>query len=120
MRFLLDQDVYAATARFLTALGHDVLPVAEAGLSRASDTDLLKAACDQGRLFVTHDKDFGGLVFVHTMGRGVIFLRMTPATLDAVHRELARVLTEHSETELEQAFVVVEPGRHRFRRLKAR
>lgn len=44
MRFLLDQDVYAATARFLVALGHDVLPAAEAGLARASDVELLRAA----------------------------------------------------------------------------
>lgn len=120
MRFLLDQDVYAVTARFLAALGHDVLRAAEAGLSRAGDTELLKAANDEGRLFVTRDKDFGGLVFVEGMKGGVLFLRVTPATLDAVHRELARVLGEHGETELAQAFIVVEPGRHRFRRLKVR
>ncbi len=34
MKFLLDQDVYAATVRFLSALGHDVVPVAKIGLSR--------------------------------------------------------------------------------------
>jgi hypothetical protein len=31
MKFLLDQDVYAATARFLSELGHDVVPVAQKG-----------------------------------------------------------------------------------------
>lgn len=120
MRFLLDQDVYAATGRFLAALGHDVLRAAEAGLSRASDTDILKAACDQGRLFVTRDKDFGSLVFLKGITVGVIYLRMLPATMDAVHRELARVLAEHPESDLMAAFVVVEPGRHRFRRLTRR
>lgn len=44
MRFLLDQDVYAATALFLAGLGHDVVPVARIGLSQASDEDLLKTA----------------------------------------------------------------------------
>jgi len=29
MRFLLDQDVYAVTARFLAGLGHDVIQVAQ-------------------------------------------------------------------------------------------
>lgn len=33
MKFLLDQDVYAATARFLGELGHDVVPVSEIGLA---------------------------------------------------------------------------------------
>jgi len=42
---------------------------------------------------------------------------MLPSTQNVVHQELARVLKEHSEVELMSAFVVVEPGRHRFRRL---
>jgi len=33
MKFLLDQDVYAAMLRFLSGLGHDVIPVAQIGLS---------------------------------------------------------------------------------------
>ncbi len=36
MRFLLDQDVFAATARILRGLGHDVVSVAEIGLSQAT------------------------------------------------------------------------------------
>ena len=118
MKFLLDQDVYAATARFLSALGHDVVPVAKIGLSRADDSDLLKTAREQDRIFVSRDRDFGGLVFVQDLGAGVIYLRMLPSTQNAVHQELARVLKEHPESELRQAFVVVEPGRHRFRKLK--
>ena len=117
MRFLLDQDVYAATGRFLIGLGHDVVTIAKVGLSRSSDSDLLEIAHEQSRIFVTRDRDFGGLVFVQGLGAGVIYLRMMPSTQDTTHQELARVLEEHSEAELTQAFVVVEPGRHRFRKL---
>lgn len=67
MRFLLDQDIYAATARHLVDLGHDVVRAAELGLSRAADEELLK-------------------------------------TLSA--------------SELARAFVVVEPGGHRIRRIR--
>jgi len=59
MKFLLDQDVYAVTARFLSDLGHDVVPVAQVGLSQADDQDLLRMAQEQGRIFVTRDRDFG-------------------------------------------------------------
>ena len=46
MKLLLDQDVYAATARFLLGLGHDVVPVARIGLARAQDQEiLLDRAC---------------------------------------------------------------------------
>ena len=37
MGFLLDQDVYAVTARFLRDCGHDVVTASELGLSRAID-----------------------------------------------------------------------------------
>ena len=70
MRFLLDQDVYALTIRFLRDLGHDVVTAAEFGLSRAADTVLLARAGQERRLFVTRDKDFGGLVFVEHLGKG--------------------------------------------------
>lgn len=117
MRFLLDQDVYAATALFLAGLGRDVVPVARIGLSQASDEDLLKTAQEQSRIFVTRDRDFGALVFMKPSGSGVFYLRMLPSTQNAVHRELERVLKSHSEEELRKAFVVIEPGGHRFRRL---
>lgn len=44
MRFLLDHDVYVATARFLKSLQHDVVQVAQIGLSQAKDAQLLKVA----------------------------------------------------------------------------
>ena len=117
MRFLLDQDVYALTDRFLRDLGHDVVTAAELGLSRAPDTVLLTLAGQERRLFVTRDKDFGGLVFVGRLGKGVFFLRLSPSTIQATHDELQRILQTYAESELAGAFIVVEPGRHRFRTL---
>jgi len=42
---------------------------------------------------------------------------MLPSTQGSVHTELERVLSTYREDELMKAFVVVEPGGHRFRRL---
>ena len=117
MRFLLDQDVYALTARFLRASEHDVVTAAEIGCSQATDAVLLRMAQEQGRLFVTRDRDFGGLVFVENAGKGVVSLRVLPSTVQACHSELEKVLRSYPEEELRNAFVVVEPGRHRLRRL---
>ncbi len=117
MKFLTDQDVYAGTIAFLQQLGHDVITAAQLGLSRADDADLLRAAHSQGRIFVTRDRDFGNLVFVHALGTGVIYLRMLPSTQQVVHAEIERVFKQYSEAELLRAFVVVEPARHRFRQL---
>ncbi len=117
MRFLLDQDVYATTARLLSGLGHDVTLLAQIGLAQAEDEDLLRTAQNQSRLFVTRDRDFGKLVFVNALGCGVLYLRVMPSTQSSVHQELERVLNIYSEEELRQAFVVVEAGGHRFRRV---
>jgi predicted nuclease of predicted toxin-antitoxin system len=117
MKFLLDHDVYAVTAQLLRGLGHDVVTVAEIGLVQADDLELLDAARQQQRIFVTRDRDFGALVFVQAMGPGVLYLRMLPSTQGAVHRELERVLRRYSEDELAKGFVVIEPGRHRYRRI---
>ena len=117
MKLLLDQDVYAATARFLLDLGHDVVLVAGLGLSRAQDREILRVAQEQNRVLVTRDRDFGNLVFVRELGAGVIYLRIMPSTQNVVHAELERMLSLHTEEELAQAFVVVEPGGHRIRRL---
>ena len=116
MKFLADQDVYAATIALLTDLGHDVVPVAQIGLSRAEDMNLLRVAHEQEQIFVTRDRDFGGLVFVDGAGPGVVYLRILPSTRNLVHGELERVLTMYSEDELKSAFLVIEPARHRIRK----
>ena len=117
MKFLLDQDVYAITAHFLSGLGYDVILAAGLGLSRADDEELLKEAQARKRIFVTRDRDFGNLVFVKGMGPGVIYLRMLPSTLNSVHVELKNVLAKYSVDELAKAFVVVEAQGHRIRRI---
>ncbi len=80
MKFLADQDIYAVTVRLLAGMGHDAVPAAQLGLSQADDMDLLRVAQQQGRILVTRDRDFGGLVFVQGAGKGVIYLRILPST----------------------------------------
>lgn len=118
MKLLLDQDVYALTERFLRELDHDVMTASELGLSRAHDLDLLKHSGEQGYIFVTRDKDYGNLVFMHGAGRGVIYMRMLPSAMNEVHAELKKVLETYSETELAKSFIVVEKNRHRIRRIE--
>ena len=117
MKFVADQDVYAITIGLLSGLGHDIVPAAQLGLAQAEDAELLRVAHEQDRIFLTRDRDFGALVFVQGSGPGVIYLRVLPSTQNAVHAELERVLTLYNEQELQASFVVIEPGRHRIRRL---
>lgn len=117
MRLFLDHDVYAITARFLEDLGHDVVTAGTSGHGQTDDSELLRIARDDDRLLVTRDRDFGRLVFVSRAGSGIIYMRLNPADLSAAHKELKRVLETYSESDLKEAFVVVETGRHRFRNI---
>ena len=119
MRLLIDQDIYKITMDHLREWGHDLLTAKELGLQQASDEDLLKSARGENRLLITRDKGFGGLVFLNKeLATGVILLRMTPMNAEEVHHELHRLLEEHGEDELKKVFCVVEPHRHRIRRLR--
>lgn len=117
MKFLLDQDVYGLTEKFMREEGYDLVTASELGLSRAKDADLLKVAKEQKRIFVTRDKDYGNLVFVHHAGSGVIYLKILPVDMTKVHFELKRVLETYTEDELSKSFVVVEKNRHRIRKI---
>ena len=116
MKFLTDQDVYGTTVRAIRGAGHEVVTVSQLGLAQAADDELLRVAQAEGRILVTRDRDFGGLVFVQGGRAGVIYLRMSPSTQNAVHAEIKRVVMLYSEQELQGSFVVVEPGRHRIRK----
>jgi predicted nuclease of predicted toxin-antitoxin system len=116
MKLLLDQDVYGLTVKFLIESGYDLLTVAQLHMSQAPDEEVLKTAQAQNRILITRDRDYGNLVFVKGLGSGVIYLRIQPNNLAAVHRELLRVLEIYAEPDLIGAFVVVEADKHRFRR----
>ena len=117
MKLLLYQDVYEITARFLTESGYDVVRVAELGMARAADEENLLKTQELGRIFVTRDRDYGNLVFIKQIKSGVLYLRVLPSNIDSVHAELKSILDTYSEETLKSAFVVIEPGRHRFRQI---
>lgn len=81
MKFLLDQDVYAITAKFLVDAEHDVILVAQLGLAQATDEEILRTAQEQSRILVTRDRDYGNLVFVRAIGTDAIYLRVLPTTV---------------------------------------
>lgn len=117
VKLLLDQDIYAITARFLVDEGYNVITASQLNLSRASDEEILRTAQAQNRILITIDRDYGHLVFVRKIEIGVIYLRVSFASINSVHNELIRVLKTYSEAELFKAFIVIEESGHRFRKL---
>lgn len=118
MRFLADHDVYFSTVQELRHSGHDVITAKELQMQAADDSDLLAKAKTLNRIFISRDKDFGTLVFLHALrAPGVIFLRISPTEIEAVHRVLHRLLREQSEELLHRSYCVVASSRYRMRQL---
>ncbi len=119
MRFFADQDVYGGTIAFLRSQRHDIQTAREASLSSAPDQEVLHHALEVERILLTRDSDYGSLTFLSAQpSTGIIFLRIARPTISQVHDELLRLLAEHTEEELHNLFIVVEPGRHRIRPMR--
>jgi predicted nuclease of predicted toxin-antitoxin system len=76
MKFLADAHISVQMVAMLRDLGHDCLDSA-AIPSRMSDVEVLLLAASETRALITSDKDFGELVFVHTIPcPGVVLIRV--------------------------------------------
>ena len=58
MKFLLDNQLPAALAKFLVSRGHDARHVLDIGLDKASDTEVWKYAAANSLTLITKDEDF--------------------------------------------------------------
>ena len=119
MRFLIDQCLSAELASHLAAAGHDAVHVANCGLSRADDAEILARAATEGRVLVSADTDFGGLLAARdvTVPSVVLFRRRTRRR---PHEQAMILLTNLAaiEEDLEAGAVgVIEDTGIRVRRL---
>ncbi len=115
MKFLLDVCASSRSMYLtLTGLGHDVISAIEIDPS-AADEELLALAAEERRILITEDKDFGELVFVHSLPHPCIirFLDMPVAEKAAAMMEL---LQHHEDDITADAIIVVTRGRIRIRR----
>jgi predicted nuclease of predicted toxin-antitoxin system len=116
VRFLLDESANFRIIPYLRRMGHAVATIAVDHPASLPDNEVLAIAEREDRILITHDRHFGGLVFVkHQPHAGVILLRLgSRPPLDLIITRLTVVLTDYSH-ELDQ-FIVVTPDRIRVRR----
>lgn len=81
-RLLLDQGLPRSSAVLLTEAGWDVIHVADIGMSRSDDGEILRHAQAEARVCVTLDADFHALL-VTGGERGPSVIRIRKEGLDA-------------------------------------
>ena len=114
MSFLADENLPTSLVARLRGEGLDVEHVFET-MRGSDDETVLGHAVTRRAVILTADKDFGDLVIARGLrAHGVVLIRLHPIRqhLD----EIVNAILEHAP-ELEGAFVVVQEGRVRIRRL---
>lgn len=119
MRLLVDQNLARRVATHLAEAGHDAVHVAERGLSRAGDDEVLAVALAESRVLVSEDTDFGALL-ARSGDRLPSFVLIRSAeplsSLDQAALLIANL--PHVARDLEEgAIVVLGRGRMRIRPL---
>ncbi len=82
-RLLLDQGLPRSTAGLLTQAGWDAIHVADIGMSRAGDMDILQHALAEARVCITLDADFHSLIAISGASHPSV-MRIRKEGLDAV------------------------------------
>jgi predicted nuclease of predicted toxin-antitoxin system len=93
MRLLVNENVSATVIQALRQRGHDVLSAKES-MRGESDSAVLLRARQEGRLVVTHDKDFGELAFRNCLPAecGILLFRLGGADPDSDNRRMLEVI----------------------------
>lgn len=93
MKILADLHIAPATVAFLRELGHDALRASDILAPTAEDIEIVAEAIRSGRVILTQDLDFGGLIALSGADRpSLITLRLGSAKVEYVNEVLARIL----------------------------
>ena len=117
MKFLADESVDFGVVRALRAAAFDVLAVAELDPG-ISDKMVAEQAYREERILLTEDKDFGQLVYATgALAHGVIFVRFPSQLRSEMVASVVQIVRQ-SGARFAGQFVVVQPGRARFSKLR--
>jgi len=97
--------------------GHEVLTVTDV-MPAANDEDVAEFARAQDLVLITEDRDFGRLAYAVSRGScGVIYVRWRFDARSSLGAALVSLASRLGQ-DLNDAFVVLTPGRARIRRLR--
>jgi predicted nuclease of predicted toxin-antitoxin system len=115
LRLLIDQMIDVDVAAAVERLGHDVRTVGSYGFARADDADIIRLACDEGRILVTLDEHFGDWAVLPLEHHpGVIRVKADPTTTSEISAVLLPFLEQYADRDFTDHLVIVRRRRIRW------
>ncbi|GAB6285087.1 MAG: hypothetical protein STSR0009_12880 [Methanoregula sp.] len=116
MKLLADENIPYSVVRVLADSGYDILWIRTESPG-ISDIDVMKYACQEKRIILTNDKDFGELVMKDNLcpSVGIILFRLPMKSPTVIAEYILNILK--SRTDWEGHFSVIEEKRIRMRSL---
>ena len=108
---LADENFPIASVVRLRSDGFDIVAISELAPGMP-DVDVLSTACEQNRVLITFDRDFGELIYrdLAPVPPGVIYLRVTASSAEEPARVVADLLGDSSFEILGRFSVVTGDG----------
>ena len=118
MKFLIDMPLSPTLALWLKGQGHDAVHVAELGMSRAPDSEIMARAILEHRTVVTADLDYPRLLALNGAdGPSLILFRGGDWSEAEVIVRIGDALPNLTDPDIMQSILVVDRDRIRRRRL---
>ena len=117
MTFLLDHCIWKETETFLRNAGFTCVTLRELGKCEAANGELIILARQQNAVLITRDRDFSNLS-LYPLGKhnGIILLRITPLTIEPVHKNLSAALQSFPPAQLCGSLLIITSTTFRLHR----
>lgn len=108
MKFLADENIAFSVVKALKRRGADVKSVRDYGLREAKDIRLVELSRREGRIILSHDKDFIDLFESQRLAFSVIVIRLSDVRPSLVKQALLEFLDAVSAEDLNDRLAIIE------------
>lgn len=108
MKFLTDENIAKSVVNSLRKAGFNVKDIKEENLQGTSDKNILNLANNENRIIITHDKDFGNILYSQNIPhKGIILIRLKNQSPSNTTKILLNVLNSDIKDKINNNIIII-------------